>query len=200
MSIYYVYARLREDQTPYSIGKGKGDRAWAKDHNCSLPPRDRIVLLAEHLDEAAAYSLEAELIKYYGRKDLGTGILQNKTDGGRSPVLFGEQNGMTGRKHAAETLDLIRKSKQGKPRSNPDIQCSACNQTLKPQAYRSHCAQHHPDQDLLDRFLSYKCVYCDKKYAKPNTLRTHQRRAHPGCKFVKLVDYPAVADHTDVSA
>ena len=39
-------------------------------------------MIAENLSEQAAFDLEIELIAKYGRKDLGTGILRNLTDGG----------------------------------------------------------------------------------------------------------------------
>ena len=125
MIIYYVYAYLREDQTPYYIGKGKGDRAYDnsdhKKHGIYLPEdRSRIIILQESLTNEQAMDLETELIQHYGRKDLGTGILHNKTDGGVNPILYGERNGMTGKKHSEETLRKISLAKTGskyKPRT-----------------------------------------------------------------------------------
>jgi len=84
MNIYYVYAYLRkEDNTPYYIGKGKGDRAYQKSHCVKVPvDRSRIAFLHTNLSEEDAYSLEEHYINLYGRVDLGTGILRNITEGG----------------------------------------------------------------------------------------------------------------------
>lgn len=93
MFIYYVYAYLREDGTPYYIGKGKDRRVFAKSIN-HYPPEDksRIVFIKENLDEYEALDLEKRMIRWYGRKDLGTGILRNLTDGGEggSGVIISE--------------------------------------------------------------------------------------------------------------
>lgn len=104
-NIFYVYAYLREDLTPYYIGKGSKDRAWkshARTNGTNLLPKDpnKIVILKNSLTEAEAYDHESELIKQYGRKDLGTGILQNRTDGGR-----GNESGY---RHTDDAIERLR--------------------------------------------------------------------------------------------
>lgn len=91
MLIYYVYAYLRSDGTPYYIGKGKKSRAFKKSIN-HYPPEDKskIIFIKENLDEYEAIDLEKRMIRWYGRKDLGTGILRNLTDGGDGIVNISE--------------------------------------------------------------------------------------------------------------
>lgn len=78
---FYVYHWLREDGTPYYVGKGQTNRAFEKRRKYR-PPLNRIKLIKENLTEKEAFDLEVKEILKYGRKDLDTGILRNKTEGG----------------------------------------------------------------------------------------------------------------------
>lgn len=112
---YYVYAYLRNKDsatakagTPYYIGKGKGTRAYSKQHNVSVPKdKTKIVFLETNLTDIGACAIERRMIKWYGRKDINTGILLNKTDGGE---------GSSGACVSKETREKMSNSSKGKPK------------------------------------------------------------------------------------
>jgi len=74
---FYTYMWLRDNGTPYYVGKGQGKRAFRK----GCPPRERIII-QEWPSEREALDAEVLLIAIYGRIDVGTGILRNLSDGG----------------------------------------------------------------------------------------------------------------------
>ena len=128
---YYTYAYLREDKTPYYIGKGTGKRIYSTNRKGLKPPKDksRIIYLKQNLTEEEAFRHEIYMIDVFGRKDLGTGILHNRTDGGdgtsgslrsdesrrkKSEAHKGENHHMYGKTHSEETRRKISEGNKNK--------------------------------------------------------------------------------------
>jgi len=106
---YYTYAYLREDGTPYYIGKGKAGRITNSLHRIAIPKNEkRIIYLKKNLTDEEARKHEIYMIAILGRKDLGTGILRNMTDGGE---------GCAGRRLSEKTKKKLSDSHKGKKKS-----------------------------------------------------------------------------------
>jgi hypothetical protein len=99
---YYTYAFLREGGTPYYIGKGRGKRIYSPNRLINLPTdKSRILFLKKGLTEVEAFKHEVYMIFVLGRKDTGTGILRNLTNGGE---------GSSGAVRSKETRNKISKA------------------------------------------------------------------------------------------
>ena len=144
-TMYYVYTYLREDGSPYYVGKGSKDRAYKKWGKGIKPPNEksRIVIVEDNLDEQTAFNLEIELIAKYGRKDLGTGILHNKTNGG---------DGSSGHKTGGWKWSEDSKAKR-RGSGNPAFGKSS-SQKQKETVSRIHTGRTHSDESKIKRSKS----------------------------------------------
>lgn len=79
MSRSYTYVWIN-DGVPYYVGKGHGRRAFRKGS-----PDAANVFLQCWDSEEQAFEMERLWIALLGRKDLETGCLDNRDDGGRAP-------------------------------------------------------------------------------------------------------------------
>ena len=87
--MFYTYAYLRVNGTPYYIGKGCRYRAWIKNaHERIKPPKDknRILILKRFTEEADAFKHEIYMIAVLGRKSEG-GLLVNLCEGGQGTSM-----------------------------------------------------------------------------------------------------------------
>ena len=82
LKTFYSYLWIRKNEQPWYVGKGTGNRAYER-HRGHWAPKDRSRIFVFPQDsEADAFESERALIWLFGRKDLGTGCLYNRTDGG----------------------------------------------------------------------------------------------------------------------
>ena len=120
---YYTYAYLREDDTPYYIGKGKGKRLYYKYGKNCKPPKDRsrIIKLKQNLTEEEAFKHEIYMINVFGKKCDGTGILMNIADGGNAPpIISGDKHHMKTEKYKKRISEKLT-GRKGHPAWNKGI-------------------------------------------------------------------------------
>lgn len=130
---FYAYIYLRKSGSPYYVGKGSGRRAFKRKKNEFRAPENlsRIIVIPCE-QEWIAFETEKSFIQQWGRKDLGTGCLHNRTDGGEghsgrinknrgkkrpqtSASLMGNKNNF-GKKYSEESRTKMRVSNRNKTR------------------------------------------------------------------------------------
>ena len=182
-----VYQWVREDRTPYYIGIGNPRRPYKGRRRCGRPPsRDRIIILHENLEWEEACRIEKELIAFYGRKDLGTGILRNLTDGGEglpnpskevreklSKSMSGKNNPNFGKSPSKETREKLSKSLSGK--NNPMFGKSHSEKTRKKRFKPKNW--YHPDHGKVLQKSSTEMV---ELFPEQNLCRTTLSRVARG--------------------
>lgn len=118
---YVVYRHLKPNGEVFYVGMGKPYRPFYK-HNRSIFWNNivekygyKVEVLQQNLDLESAIELEMFLIQLYGRKDLGTGILVNLTDGGDKRTYTEEQRlqlsiSNKGKKHVFKSEETFKKN------------------------------------------------------------------------------------------
>lgn len=91
MTQFYTYTYHDETMTPYYVGKGSGNRAYKKHKKDNHGGREVPIPLTSRIltqnweSEEKAFEMEKWWIRFWGRKDVGSGCLWNLTEGGDAP-------------------------------------------------------------------------------------------------------------------
>jgi len=201
--MYSVYKHIRPDTNQvFYVGRGTKQRSnskgkrnifWqniVKKNNGNFT----IEIIKEDLSLEESNKLEIELIKFYGRKDLGLGTLVNLTDGGDginnltlearqrisqgrknyivtdeyrknlSLACSGEKNGMFGKKHSQEAKKKVSIGKKGKSIHNSESRLKM-----------SQLRRGIPKKRI-------NCPHCNKNIAINMSKRWH----FDNCKLIKI--------------
>lgn len=201
--VYYTYLWLREDGTPYYVGKGTGRRGFrSAAHGVHCPPdRDRIISQDFNSEEEA---LEAErfLVAYYGRKDLNFGPLRNLTDGGEGPTSLSDKQRKSlsdwakGRSPSKETREKLSKAFKGrvfsaewKKKISEAKMGHPVSEETRQKWRKDFCLKGHPrTSDNL--YKNGDCIICCKARAARRKKLCMSQRGNPGVSSVALLEGP----------
>lgn len=168
-SQFYIYLYLRDDGTPYYVGKGKGARAWNKHVTKKIenftPDNNNIVVIEWNLSEISAFMLERKLIRWFGRitdKD-GLRMLINVNKGGQ---------GFSGR-NLGHTQNRGRKFDK-KP-------CQYCGKMIADngsiEKHERSCKKNPNRLDGINTkttLKKYMCCHCGKSIGGKSNLKQHE--------------------------
>jgi len=172
--MYYTYLWLREDGTPYYVGKGFGNRAYVKHSHKFPPPTKEQIVVYPAVSEAEAFEAEIALIWYYGRKDLGLGCLRNLTSGGEGRTewftddqIINAYNSSSDYVQAADKLGM-KPSPFGK-------RCRALGLKAKGRIYKRSVAMCHPLRKHYGKGLCHGCYLVKYKNDNRDTINSYKR-------------------------
>ena len=185
MKEYYTYAYLREDRTPYYIGKGKQNRAFRK-HNVKRPPKDRIIFLKQNLTEEESFKHEIYMIAILGRIDLKTGILENKNAGG---------NGSSGKIYSQQEKEKIRQDVLGRKWWNNGVENSQSKKCPGDEWVPGRLITWD-ENERLDNIIkrvrknNYRLTHKDGTVIITNSLREFCKKIsnHDSCKLYRILN------------
>ena len=176
MNKYYIYTHTRNGEAlPFYVGKGFGNRAYRTDRSkfWKRVAKDgyTIEFKFQNLSEEDAFQIERDMIKTYGRRNLGNGCLVNLTDGG---------DGVSGYIHSEKSKRNISESLKGRPQPPlSDETKRKLSESLKGRTFSdetrkkiSEACKGKPRSEEHRRNLSEAC----KGKTKPPRSEEHQRK------------------------
>ena len=157
LNVWFVYCYLRTGSNlPYYIGLGsRSDRVTGR-HSCKVPKdRSRIRIMRQGLTKEAAIYWERFYIARYGRRDLGTGALVNRTHGGdatdHSPATR-KKLSEAGRR--PENVARLRIVNIGRKRPQHAIEAAAAATRVRWEQYRAERGRHPLPRDQVPPYLT----------------------------------------------
>lgn len=176
---YCVYGYLRESTDEYGpagslryVGEGAPSRPLAK-HAVRVPDAEYIVILKDRLDKNGGVDREKILVSHYGRIDLGTGILENRKEGGRGWGTAGKKYPKQACKYCGvgqRRLTLHEKSCKSNPNRVDGItkgvehnrtNCQYCDRLVSRVGVHEKCCEKNPNR-VVATYNKIHCKHCFK--------------------------------------